>query len=209
MKANNIGASPVRRAEMINGLLRSVGIDMGMALCYPHELSGGQQQRVGIARALAVDPEFIICDEPVSSLDVSHQSQILNLLLDLQNARDLTYLFISHDLSVVRHVSDRIAVMYSGKIVEMGPREELIHNPAHSYTKTLLAAIPALGAGAIRIKSPNRSTNAADIALEPGIQEAAGCRYLSRCGRAARACLEKEPELKEIGAGHFCACHIL
>jgi oligopeptide/dipeptide ABC transporter ATP-binding protein len=169
---------------------------------YPHEFSGGQRQRIGIARALILDPELIIADEPVSALDMSVQSQILNLLLDLQERFQLTYLFISHDLNVVRHISDRIAVMYLGKIVELATAQEIYQNPGHPYTKALLSAVPIPDPNAVR-KPINLSGDVSDP-----YQLLSGCHFYPRCQEALPECKEVEPELKDIGRGHLIACHL-
>jgi oligopeptide transport system ATP-binding protein len=167
--------------------------------------TGGQQQRIGIARALAVEPEFIVCDEPVSALDVSIQSQIVNMLEDLQNDMGLTYLFIAHDLSVVKHISNRIGVMYLGNLVELAPSNELYKNPLHPYTKTLLSAVP--------IPDPEVSRSRKRILTEgeipSPINPPSGCRFHTRCPYAVEQCSSTAPEFKEYGSGHFAACHLI
>ncbi len=193
------------RTEMIKSLLNSVGLNTEHANRFPHEFSGGQQQRVGIARALAVKPEFIVCDEPISALDVSIQSQIVNMLEDMQEDLGLTYLFIAHDLSVVRHISNRIGVMYLGTLVELGESYELNKHPLHPYTKTLLSAVP--------VPDPEKSRERKRIVLEGEIPSPmnppAGCRFHTRCPYATEKCKEAIPELKEYDKGHWAACHVL
>lgn len=202
---HNITKTKAERAEMIKSLLSSVGLNTEHSNRFPHEFSGGQQQRVGIARALAVKPEFIVCDEPISALDVSIQSQIVNMLEDMQNEMGLTYLFIAHDLSVVRHISNRIGVMYLGSLVELGESYELNKHPLHPYTKTLLSAVP--------VPDPAKSRERQRIVLEGEIPSPmnppTGCRFHTRCPYAKPICKEKAPEFKEYDTGHFAACHIL
>jgi oligopeptide/dipeptide ABC transporter ATP-binding protein len=168
---------------------------------YPHELDGGRRQRIGIARALALDPEFIVCDEPVSALDVSIQAQILNLMMDLQEERGLTYMFVTHNLSVVKHISDEIAVMYLGQCVERTTSDELFDRPLHPYTKALLAAIPVPNLSArTRTQSIIRGEVTSPINPKPG------CRFAARCPEARPACTEGDIPLKEVDPGHFVAC---
>jgi len=192
------------RKERIQQLLTQVGLNSEHANRYPHEFSGGQQQRIGIARALAVEPEFIVCDEPISALDVSIQSQIVNMLEDMQNELRLTYLFIAHDLSVVRHISNRIGVMYLGNLVELGKSNEINDNPLHPYTKTLLSAVP--------IPDPVKSRQRNRIVLEGDIPSPmnppSGCRFHTRCPYALPRCREEVPKFLEAAPGHFVACHI-
>ncbi|MDR2665766.1 MAG: ABC transporter ATP-binding protein [Oscillospiraceae bacterium] len=195
--------SKSERRDMIYGLLETVSLAPDCAHRYPHELSGGQQQRVGIARALAVAPEFIVCDEPVSALDVSYQAQIIELLQDLQERLGLTYLFISHDLSVVRRMSDRIGVMYLGKLVELAKAEDVVFHPAHPYTRALIEAIPAPDPKTAR----ERSRTHADDRADPGIPDK-GCRYCRLCECAVPVCHIDEPELTSVSPGHFCACNL-
>ena len=193
------------RTERIKYLLDEVGLNTEHANRFPHEFSGGQQQRVGIARALAVDPEFIVCDEPISALDVSIQSQVVNMLEDLQELNHLTYMFIAHDISVVRHISNRIGVMYLGSMVELAESYELCNHPIHPYTKTLLSAVP--------LPDPEKNKTRSRMLLEgeipSPIDPPSGCRFHTRCPYATEKCRESVPELKEYGPGHFAACHLL
>ena len=202
---HNLYQEKTERKKRIEELLDRVGLNTEHANRYPHEFSGGQQQRIGIARALAVEPEFIVCDEPISALDVSIQSQIVNMLEDMQEELGLTYLFIAHDLSVVRHISDRIGVMYLGNMVELGESNEIYHNPLHPYTQTLLSAVP--------VPDPEVNRNKQRIILEGDvpspINPPSGCRFHTRCPYAKDICKEKVPEWKEIEPNHFSACHIL
>ncbi|WP_296971924.1 ABC transporter ATP-binding protein [Tepidanaerobacter sp. EBM-38] len=190
------------KEERVLELLSVVGLDIQHIRRYPHEFSGGQRQRIGIARALAVDPELIICDEPVSALDVSVRSQVLNLMQELQQKFELTYLFISHDLSVVKHISDRVCVMYLGKIVEVSEKNELYDNPLHPYTKALLSAIPI----------PDPEVKRERIILEGDvptpINPPQGCRFHTRCQYAMPICSQQEPVLRDVGKEHFIACHL-
>lgn len=198
-------ASKAERTERIKELLGQVGLNTEHANRYPHEFSGGQQQRVGIARALAVKPEFIVCDEPISALDVSIQSQVVNMLEDMQQEMGLTYLFIAHDLSVVRHISNRIGVMYLGTMVELAESYELNRNPMHPYTKTLLSAVP--------VPDPEVSRSRQRIVLEGDIPSPmnppTGCRFHTRCPYATEKCREAVPEFKEYAPDHWAACHLL
>ncbi|RKX87998.1 MAG: peptide ABC transporter substrate-binding protein [Spirochaetes bacterium] len=191
-----------KRLEKISELLGVVGLSDYYRQRYPHELSGGQKQRVGIARALSLEPEFIVCDEAVSALDVSIQAQILNLLQDLQERFRLTYLFISHNLNVVYQVSDRVAVMYLGKIVEIATYSQLYKNPQHPYTKALLSAIPHIHSE----KQVERIKLEGDIPNPMDIPE--GCKFRARCPKKFDACDGLEPELKEVESGHFAACYL-
>jgi len=191
------------RWDRVRELLSLVGLSPDHADRFPHEFSGGQRQRIGIARALAVGPEFIVCDEPISSLDVSIQAQIVNMLDNLQEELGLTYLFIAHDISMVKHISDRIGVMYLGKLVEIADSDELYHHPLHPYTKALLSAIP--------IPDPDLSRARKMIVLEGDVVSPVdvppGCRFRARCIYADAICAEEEPALRECGPGHFAACH--
>ena len=202
---HGLAPSKKERTERIRQLLEEVGLNTEHANRFPHEFSGGQQQRVGIARALAVDPEFIVCDEPISALDVSIQSQVVNMLEDLQTNKGLTYLFIAHDVSVVRHISDRIGVMYLGCLVELAESHELCNHPIHPYTKTLLSAVP--------LPDPEKSRARQRILLEGDIPSPinppSGCRFHTRCPYATDRCRKEMPVLKEYGPGHFGACHLL
>ncbi|HCM27094.1 MAG: oligopeptide ABC transporter ATP-binding protein OppF [Treponema sp. GWB1_62_6] len=186
-------------------LLTDVGLDANVANRYPHEFSGGQRQRICIARALASEPEFIVCDEPISALDVSIQAQIVNLLMDIQEKYKLTYLFIAHDLAVVRHISDRVVVMYLGKIMEIASKDELFGNPRHPYTKALLTAVPEA--------DPDREDKRKRIILTGDVSNAidppSGCRFHPRCRFAAAECSVHEMKLDDIGAGHLVACNRL
>lgn len=190
------------RNQKVKEILSRVGLNEYHMNRYPHEFSGGQRQRIMIARALVLNPKFIICDEPVSALDVSVRSQVLNLLQDLQEEFHLTYLFISHDLSVVKYISDRIAVMYLGGIVEIAPKAELYDGPLHPYTKALLAAIPI----------PDPTVVRSDLRLQGELPSPLnipeGCRFCTRCSYAAERCRKERPELREISNGHFAACHM-
>ena len=198
-------ASGEDRQKRIFELLHTVGLSKDHASRYPHEFSGGQRQRIGIARALAVNPDFIICDEPISALDVSIQAQVVNMLEDLQNEYGLTYLFIAHDLSMVKHISDRIGVMYLGKLVEIADCNTLYEKPSHPYTQALLSAIP--------IPDPDITKSAERIILEGDVPSPlnppSGCRFRTRCRYAMDKCSEVEPQLKDIGTGHQVACHLM
>ena len=199
LKIHNIGDKESRREKMMD-LLHKVGLQDYQANRFPQEFSGGQRQRIGIARALALEPSFIICDEPVSALDVSIQSQVLNLLKDLQDQFDLTYLFIAHNLSVVEHISDRIAVMYLGKIVELSPSDELFINPCHPYTQALFSAIP--------IPNPQRKIERIILSgdVPSPLNPPHGCRFHPRCPKVMDICREKEPQEKNLTDDHSVSC---
>jgi len=185
--------------ERTEALMDLVGIEPRLRLAFPHEMDGGRRQRVGIARAIALNPQFIMCDEPVSALDVSIQAQVLNLLMDLQEKNDLTYMFVTHDLSVVRHISDDISVMYLGQLVETSPSKELFRQPLHPYTKALLSAIPSTD-----IKHPMQRV-ALKGEITSAINPKPGCRFAARCPFATEACLQPQ-ELKEVAPNHFVSC---
>ena len=193
-----------RQARILE-LMSYVGLNSEHAARYAHEFSGGQRQRIGIARALAVNPEFIVCDEPVSALDVSIQAQVINMFQELQEKLGLTYLFIAHDLLVVRHISDRIAVMYLGKMVELADADEIYDHPMHPYSKSLLSSVP--------VPDPETARNNKRIILEGDIPSPlnapSGCPFRTRCRYATDVCAQSMPEFKEVKPGHFCACHNL
>ena len=193
------------RLDKVYELMETVGLAERLVNTYPHELDGGRRQRIGIARALAMEPKFIVCDEPVSALDVSIQAQVINMFADLQEQIGLTYLFIAHDLLVVRHISDRIAVMYLGKMVELADADEIYDHPMHPYSKSLLSAVP--------VPDPKVARANKRIMLEGDIPSPlnapSGCPFRTRCRYATDVCAQSMPEFKEVKPGHFCACHNL
>ena len=204
MDIHKLCESAAERRERVEHLMEQVGLNPLWVDRYPHEFSGGMRQRIGIARALAVDPKLLLCDEPISALDVSIQAQIVNLLMDLREQNGLTYLLISHDLSMVKHVSDRILVMYLGEVVEESGADELYAQPLHPYTKALISAIP--------IPDPKVERARQRIVLEgqvpSPVDPPAGCRFAGRCPRACDRCRESKPELRELAPGHRVACHL-
>jgi len=211
MSVSEIIAEPVKVCKTIKGreaiehkvyeMMDTVGLARRFVNTYPHELDGGRRQRIGIARALVLDPEFIVCDEPVSALDVSIQAQILNLMMDLQEERGLTYMFVTHNLSVVKHISNEIAVMYLGQCVERASSDELFARPLHPYTKALLAAIPVPN-----LSARTRAQNIIRGEVTSPVNPKPGCRFAARCPEVRPACTEGDIPLKEVGPGHFVAC---
>jgi oligopeptide/dipeptide ABC transporter ATP-binding protein len=203
MVVHGVGNNRRERFERVTHLMEKVGLDPRWYHRYPHELDGGRRQRVGIARALALNPTYIVCDEPVSALDVSVQAQVINLMQDLQEEYHLTYLFISHDLSVVKHVSNRIAVMYLGEIVELAASDELFQNPQHPYTKALLSAVPV----------PSLDNRRERVILQGDVPSPknppSGCRFHTRCPFAVENCRTEAPRLQETEQDHHVACHLI
>ena len=200
MKVYGLCKTKAELEERTLQIMDTVGLSDRYINTYPHEIDGGRRQRIGIARALALDPKFIVCDEPVSALDVSIQAQILNLMMDLQDRMGLTYMFITHNLSVVKHISDEIAVLYLGQMVERAPRKELFANPAHPYTQALLSAIPIPALG-YKDKEPELIRGEVTSPIDPK----PGCRFAPRCPYASEACREAQP-MRDLGNGHFVAC---
>lgn len=203
IRVHHLSQSEAEKTERVQELMQLVGLSPRLINRFPHEFSGGQRQRIGVARALASQPDFIVCDEPISALDVSIQAQVVNLLEDLQDRLNLTYLFIAHDLSMVRHICDRVAVMYLGTIVESADRDELYEKPLHPYTKALLSAVP--------IPDPKKDRKRHRIIL-PGdvpspINPPSGCRFYTRCPIAKQYCNEQTPQFREVGKSHWVACH--
>ena len=196
-------SSSAERKEAVRETMRTVGLREDALSRYPHEFSGGQRQRIAIARAIALRPDFIVCDEPISALDVSVQAQIINLFIELQEKFGLTYLFISHDLRVVKHISDRVAVMYLGKIIELADSKELYKNPLHPYTKILISSVP--------VADPTRKREAAVLKgdVPSPINPPKGCAFHPRCPIAVERCSREEPELRDVGGGHMVACHLV
>ena len=205
LRAHKMCKSKDEERKVVQDLFTTVGLNAEHATRYVHEFSGGQRQRIGIARALAVEPEFIVCDEPISALDVSIQAQIVNLLIRLQKEKGLTYMFIAHDLSMVKHISDRVAVMYLGTVAEITDSNSLYRNPLHPYTQALLSAIP--------IPDPEVEEKKERIKLDgelpSPIDPPAGCRFKGRCKHATEICGRERPELREVETGHYVACHMV
>ncbi len=197
--------TPERRKERVGELLELVGLNKEHANRFPHEFSGGQRQRIGIARALAIEPEFLVCDEPISALDVSIQSQVINLLKELQEKLGLTYLFIAHDLNIVRYISNRVAVMYLGNLVELAESDEIYHHPLHPYSKALLSSVP--------IADPNKEAQKERILLQGDVPSPInvpkGCNFAGRCPLACEKCLQAKPPLVEVKPGHKVACYFV
>ena len=204
LRVHNLLSNENERTDRVRELLRLVGLSPSHLNRFPHEFSGGQRQRIGVARALASDPKFIVCDEPISALDVSIQAQVVNLLEDLQDQFGITYLFIAHDLSMVRHICDRVAVMYLGVIVEMGDRDELYDHPLHPYTKALLSAVPIPDPKKDRAR--HRTILVGDVPSP--LNPPSGCRFHPRCPVAVEKCHLEVPDWREVASGHWVACHL-
>ena len=198
---NKVCRNKTELNHKVDEIMEIVGLASRLSMAYPHELDGGRRQRIGVARTLVLDPAFVVCDEPVSALDVSIQAQILNLLMDLQEERKLTYLFITHDLSVVKHISNRIMVMYLGKCVEEADSKEIFQNPVHPYTKALLAAIPVPS-----IASKHMTRELLQGEVTSPVNPKPGCRFAARCPYAADACRQGDIPMKEVSPGHYAAC---
>ena len=205
MDIHHLYASQAERREKVQALMEQVGLNPSGIDRYPYEFSGGMRQRIGIARALSLNPRFIVCDEPVSALDVSIQAQILNLLMDLQDELDLAYMFVTHDLSVVKHISDSIMVMYLGRCVELAPSDELFANPLHPYTKALLAAIPEPDLERSRSKKLEVIRGEVSSPIDPK----PSCRFAARCEYCKSCCTESNPEFVEVSPGHFVSCFLV
>ena len=203
LKLHHIIDDNQERMQKVLEIMETVGLAERFVNTYPHELDGGRRQRIGIARALALDPKFIVCDEPVSALDVSIQAQILNLMNEIQEQRGLTYMFITHDLSVVNHFSDDIAVMYLGRLIEKAPSETLFANPVHPYTQALLSAIPEPD-----IAMRNKEIKVIKGEVVSPVDPKPGCRFAARCEHCQERCHQEAPALKEVSPGHFVACHL-
>ena len=204
IRIHKLAKTQAEEERMVLELLDMVGLNAEHAMRKVHEFSGGQRQRIGIARALAVNPEFLFCDEPISALDVSIQAQIINLLMKLQKEKDLTMLFIAHDLSMVKHISDRIAVMYLGNMVELSNSEDLYKKPLHPYTEALLSAVPIADPKASRERKKIMLTGDVPSPVNPP----EGCRFSGRCSRCSERCMKERPQLREVEPGHFVACHL-